>query len=413
LSAQPDKNQNAERPESSYSEKVEASGRLFACLRARKLEGITKLVKSCAIVIGARPNFMKAAPIYRQMAASTYLRPLLVHTGQHYDDNLSGNFFRDLGIPTPDINLEVGSASHSVQTARVMMAFDQILESNDVAAVLVVGDVNSTLAAALVATKRNIPVIHVEAGLRSFDRTMPEEINRVLTDQMSELLFVTEDSGVDNLIAEGISREKIHLVGNVMIDSLLHARAHAIPARTTIARALETAGRDPVDIENYSLLTLHRPSNVDDADIFKALFAEILEFSRSMPVVFPVHPRTRAALARIDASTSTHPGLIAMEPVSYFEMLGLLEGADLVLTDSGGLQEESSALGIPCLTLRENTERPITVSLGTNQIIGNSPNALRKAVARFHAGERKIGAIPPLWDGRTAERIVQVVNNWI
>jgi UDP-N-acetylglucosamine 2-epimerase (non-hydrolysing) len=367
-------------------------------------------MKTVACVVGARPNFMKVAPILRQIEASSGLDAWLIHTGQHYDNNLSGQFFRDLEIGAPEDDLGVGSGSHAVQTARVMTALDSLFDQRTPDVVLVVGDVNSTLAAALVASKRQIPVIHVEAGLRSFDRTMPEEINRILTDRVSDLLFVTEQSGVENLRDEGIAEDRVHLVGNVMIDSLFHARSRAIPAHETIARAGEND--DPP--ERFALLTLHRPSNVDSPEVFGPLLDALNEISKSLPIVFPVHPRTRAALDRHGLTGADgEPGILMTEPVSYFEMVGLLHDAALVLTDSGGLQEESSALGIPCLTLRENTERPVTVSHGTNVVVGNTPDAVRAAFARFTAGDHATGSIPPLWDGRAAERIVRVIENWI
>lgn len=371
-------------------------------------------MKTVACVVGARPNFMKVAPILREIEPSRSLDSWLIHTGQHYNDELSGRFFRDLGIGKPDEDLDVGSASHAVQTARIMSALDALFDARPPDTVLVVGDVNSTLAAALVATKRHIPVIHVEAGLRSFDRSMPEEVNRVLTDRVSDLLFVTEQSGVDNLRAEGIENDRIHLVGNVMIDSLFHARSQAIPAGSTIARAMRGRTKKGDDPDRYALLTLHRPSNVDDPAVFGPLFEAVVEISRSLPIIFPVHPRTRAALNRTGAHIRADAeGLILTDPCSYFEMVGLLQNADLVMTDSGGLQEETSALGIPCLTLRDSTERPVTVTLGTNEIVGTAPDSLLSAFLRFASGKRKKGKIPPLWDGHTAERIVQVIENWI
>ncbi|MEP4379714.1 MAG: UDP-N-acetylglucosamine 2-epimerase (non-hydrolyzing) [Alphaproteobacteria bacterium] len=371
-------------------------------------------MKTIVCIVGARPNFMKVAPIMRQFALCDGISVRLAHTGQHYDESLSGQFFRDLEIRAPEINLNVGSGSHAVQTGRIMAGLDEILDPDGVDAVLVVGDVNSTLAGALVAAKKCIPVIHVESGLRSFDRTMPEEINRILTDRISDVLFVTEQTGVDNLLAEGIAAERIRLVGNVMIDSLFHALPRAIPA----SRTLSKSGLDPeareISRDKYALLTLHRPSNVDDPQVLGPLLEAVVEIADEMPVIFPAHPRTRAA---IDAANftelATHPRLAVMDPLAYFEMVGLLKDAALVLTDSGGLQEESAALGIPCLTLRENTERPITVAAGTNTIVGNSPDALRAAFLRYRETDTAETTIPDLWDGRAAERIVAEIVNWI
>lgn len=370
--------------------------------------------KTVACVVGARPNFVKIAPILRQFENSGSLTEILIHTGQHYDDNLAGQLLRDLDVRDPDINLDVGSGSHADQTARIMTGLDECLDDLRPDAMLVVGDVNSTLAGALVAAKKGIRVIHVEAGLRSFDRTMPEEINRVLTDRISDLLFVTEQAGVDNLESEGIAGAHVRLVGNVMIDSLFHAHACAIPADQTFANAgfdlRGTQGSSPA----YALLTMHRPSNVDDPSILRPLLDVVREIADDMPVIFPIHPRTRAAAAHAKlAGSLEHPRLVVVDPVSYLGMVGLLADADLVLTDSGGLQEESSALGIPCLTLRENTERPVTVTMGTNIIVGNAADSLRAAFREFRAGDRKAGSSPPLWDGRTAERIVEQITNWI
>jgi len=371
-------------------------------------------MKTLACVVGARPNFMKIAPILRLIETRSSLEAWLIHSGQHYNENLSGQFFHDLGLRQPDENLNVGSGSHAVQTARMMTALDISFDNRRPDALLVVGDINSTLASALVAVKRGIPVIHIESGLRSFDRTMPEEINRLLTDRMSDLLFVTEPSGVENLLAEGIDENRIHLVGNVMIDSLFHARERAIPAQTTIARAQHGGHEKIIEDGRYALLTLHRPANVDDPSILKPLMAAITEIAEVLPVVFPVHPRTREALDRSAfVGEQTGRNLIMTDPVSYLEMVGLLQDAALVLTDSGGLQEESTALGIPCLTLRDNTERPITVSVGTNEIVGNRPQELRAAFDRFMSGQRKTGAVPAMWDGNAAARITEIIENWI
>ena len=370
------------------------------------------MTKTIACVVGARPNFMKVAPILRQIERSGSLESRLIHTGQHYDSSLSGQFFEELEIRAPDANLDVGSGSHAVQTAHVMEGMDRLLDAEQPDAVLVVGDVNSTLASALVATKKHIRVIHVESGLRSFDRAMPEEINRIVTDQISDLLFVTEQSGVANLLAEGIAADKIELVGNVMIDSLFHARPKAIPASETFGKA--DGGGTEEWADGYALLTLHRPANVDDHEVLKALLTAIAEIAKTIPVWFPVHPKTRKAIEDQGLQAFTEiPNMKFAAPASYHEMIGLLQDATLVLTDSGGLQEESSALGIPCFTLRESTERPVTVDVGTNIIVGNAPEKLLTAFGKFQAGKRKTGKIPPLWDGRAAERIVERIENWI
>jgi UDP-N-acetylglucosamine 2-epimerase (non-hydrolysing) len=357
-------------------------------------------------IVGARPNFMKIAPICTELAGrKDGLVPTIVHTGQHYDDQLSKVFFDDLAIPRPDVNLNVGSASHAQQTAGIMAAFEPVLLERRADLVLVVGDVNSTIACALVAVKRGIPVAHVEAGLRSFDRTMPEEVNRVLTDQISELLFTTEASAETNLRREGISGEKVHVVGNVMIDTLLAHRARA--------RALgvhESLGVRPGE---YGLLTLHRPSNVDDPAIFERLIGAIGYVAEDVPVIFPVHPRTRPVVL---ASAAAH-GLVKRErlrlldPLGYLEFICLMERARVVLTDSGGIQEETTILGVPCLTLRENTERPVTVTHGTNRVVGTQPESIVAAWNEVRAHGCTPGT-PPLWDGGAARRIVDVLTRF-
>jgi UDP-N-acetylglucosamine 2-epimerase (non-hydrolysing) len=352
-------------------------------------------------VVGARPNFMKMAPILRALAAQRRLRPALVHTGQHYDAAMSETFFAELAIPAPDVHLGVGSGSHAVQTAEVMKRFEPVLEAHPEArGVVVVGDVNSTLAAGLVAAKRGVKVAHVEAGLRSWDRTMPEEINRVLTDQIADLLFTTERGARDNLAREGIADERIFFVGNVMIDTLFAELARAVPAR-------ETLRRDP---GAYAVLTLHRPSNVDDPAALRAILGAVAAIARRMPVVFPVHPRTRERIgaANLD-SLLRAPGIEASAPLGYRTMLGLLREARLVLTDSGGIQEETTALGVPCFTLRPSTERPTTITEGTNTLVGNDPAAIAAAFEDLMATGGKAGRRPELWDGRAAERIVEVL----
>jgi UDP-N-acetylglucosamine 2-epimerase (non-hydrolysing) len=332
----------------------------------------------------------------------------LVHTGQHYDPEMNGQFFQALGIPDPDINLEVGSASHAVQTAEIMRRVEPVREQERPAAVLVVGDVNSTLACALVAVKKGIAVIHVEAGLRSFDRTMPEEINRLLTDQISDLLFITERSARENLMREGVSESRIHFVGNVMIDTLRYGLKDAVPAAQTMSAQADWAQKA------YTLLTLHRPSNVDDPVMLRSLLGAICDVSSRLPVVFPMHPRTRAKIEQHGLGPLLETRrLLKLPPLGYLEMLGLMQAARLVLTDSGGIQEETTALGIPCVTLRENTERPITVEQGTNTVVGSSPARILAAVDDILRSGGKSGRIPELWDGRASHRIVAVLREWL
>jgi UDP-N-acetylglucosamine 2-epimerase (non-hydrolysing) len=352
-------------------------------------------------VAGARPNFMKIAPVMAAFA-ETGIAAQLLHTGQHYDAAMSDSFFADLGIPPPDHHLEVGSGSHAVQTAEVMKRFEPVLESVQPQAVLVVGDVNSTIACALVAAKRGVRVIHVEAGLRSYDRGMPEEINRVLTDQISDLLFITEKSALANLTREGIDPARVEFVGNVMIDTLYRNLQNAVPASRTLGAALP----------QYAVLTLHRPSNVDDRDTLAALLDVVGEINRSLPVVMPLHPRTRGNIEKF-GFTDKLDGLRILPPVGYLEMLGLMRDAKLVLTDSGGIQEETTALGVPCLTLRENTERPITLTEGTNTLVGPDPDAIRVAFNEVMAGGGKAGRIPEYWDGRAAMRIAHTLKGWL
>lgn len=356
---------------------------------------------------------MKIAPIVaaiREEGAGA-MEAVLLHTGQHYDAAMNDRFFADLGIPHPDINLEVGSSSHAVQTAEIMRRFEPVLLEQRPAAVLVVGDVNSTIACALVAAKEGIRVIHVEAGLRSFDRGMPEEINRVLTDQISDLLFTTERHARDNLMREGIASERIHFVGNVMIDTLRRNLERAVPAAETVAAAGLTL---PPGADSYAAVTLHRPSNVDDVAILRELLETLREIAGSLPVVFPMHPRTRA---RIDGfglqSLLDHPRLLILPPVGYLEMMGLARDARLVLTDSGGLQEETTALGVPCLTLRNNTERPITVQEGTNQVVGQDPALILAAFRDVMSTGGKRGMVPEYWDGQASKRIVETLRNWL
>lgn len=364
-------------------------------------------------VVGARPNFMKIAPIMRVLNhPQSGLSGKLVHTGQHYDATMKTTFFEQLHIPEPDIDLEVGSGTHATQTADIMKRFEPVLDEQRPHAVLVVGDVNSTIACALVAVKKGIPVIHVEAGLRSGDRTMPEEINRVLTDQISELLFTTEKSAADNLLREGVNPDCIHFAGNVMIDTLRYNLAQAIPAMATTSGLKKNGTR--VDLtKGYGLVTLHRPANVDHPEVLQSLLSVLADISRDIPLVFPVHPRTRqriidAGLEPMIASSALH----MTGPLGYLEMLGMMKDARLVLTDSGGIQEETTALGVPCVTLRENTERPITVEQGTNTIVGTDPQAIHACVADILRTGGKSGCIPELWDGQAAERIVETIALW-
>lgn len=386
------------------------------------------------IVVGARPNFMKAAPLIRAIerragaefqhgAGSEDIRAVFVHTGQHYDEAMSGSFFVDLALPEPDLYLGVGSGSHAVQTGEIMRLFEQVILSERPDAVVVVGDVNSTIACALVASKVSYdgdsqrPLIaHVEAGLRSFDRTMPEEVNRVLTDHLSNLLFVTEESGVRNLINEGIAEDKIHFVGNTMIDSLLASQDRA--AQSAILKKLGVSkngnGTNGNSAQKYALLTLHRPSNVDDRETFSRILAALGELAASVPIFFSAHPRTRKRItefgleSHFDFEGNQSKGIRILKPLGYLDFLCLMKHAAVVVTDSGGIQEETTCLGVPCVTVRENTERPVTVSKGTNVIAGTNPARIRRAIeAQLH--KRKNGVIPEKWDGSAAERIIDAL----
>lgn len=345
-------------------------------------------------VVGARPNFMKAAPVMRALKGRTNVKQSLLHTGQHYDFNMSGVFFGQLGIPAPEVNLEVGPGSHGQQTAAIMSGFEPVVSEMKPDIVLVYGDVNSTVAAALVCAKLMIRVGHVEAGLRSFDRTMPEEINRLLTDQMADLLFTPSADGDRNLRREGIPSSKIFSVGNVMIDSLVRL----LPAARYEANGLP---------KQYALVTLHRPSNVDDPCALRSLMKTLLDINIELKIVFPVHPRTRRRICEfgIDAKE-----LHLLEPMPYLEFLALTRDATVVITDSGGIQEETTYLKVPCLTLRDNTERPVTVDLGTNVLVGQENVRLRNEVSRVLEGKGKTGTVPPLWDGRASERVADVLE---
>jgi UDP-N-acetylglucosamine 2-epimerase (non-hydrolysing) len=365
-------------------------------------------------VVGARPNFMKMAPILRALAAHNPPLPmLLVHTGQHYDKDMSDRLFEDLRLPQPDVNLEVGSGTHAVQTAEVMRRFEPLVDAHKPSCVLVVGDVNSTLACSLVAVKKGVPVVHVEAGLRSGDRAMPEEINRILTDQISDRLYTTERTAEENLQREGIPSERVFFAGNVMIDSVVFGRTHARNPHDTLraCNADHTVLDHP---QGYGVVTLHRPSNVDDPETLQALLGVLAEVAQDLPLVFALHPRTRANIERFDLMGSFDPARTALlPPQGYLEMLGLMAGATVVLTDSGGLQEETTALGVPCLTLRENTERPITVDQGTNILVGRDRAAILAGVQAILAGQGKRGRVPEYWDGHAAQRIVSDLFTWL
>lgn len=354
-------------------------------------------------IVGARPNFVKIAPISWALRRREHVDHRIIHTGQHFDTSLSSSFFDTLDIPEPNLNLDVGSSSHGVQTGTIMCKLEPVLNEIRPDWVVVVGDVNSTVAATLVASKLGLRTAHVEAGLRSFDRTMPEEINRLVTDSISDLLFVTEQAALDNLSREGVPDEKVHFVGNVMIDTLIKI----LPKAREVA-AWSEYGVDP---GKYLVVTLHRPSNVDSYDSLKGLMDALVKISHDSPLIFPMHPRTRNKLKEfgILEDVQSHRGLIIAEPVDYLSFLSLVTGATGVITDSGGIQEETTYLGIPCITLRPNTERPVTIELGTNELIEPTGRSLMEAFNRLSAGTWKKGVIPKFWDGRTAERIADVL----
>lgn len=364
-------------------------------------------------IVGARPNFMKIAPIMRVFGRhENSIEATLLHTGQHYDAAMKKSFFDQLHIPEPDIDLGVGSGSHAVQTAEIMLRFEPILDRLKPTAVLVLGDVNSTISCALVAVKKGIPVIHVEAGLRSYDRGMPEEINRVLTDQISDLLFTTERSAEGNLLREGILPERIHFVGNVMIDTLRYNLDRAIEPAMLFSAAGEAIDQAAFN-SGYGLVTLHRPSNVDNPDNLKTLLTRIKSISEQLPLVFPVHPRTAQRVKEFGLENLiTSSRILCLPPQGYLQMLGMMKQARLVLTDSGGIQEETTALGVPCITLRENTERPITADEGTNTVVGIDPEKIQASVDDVLATGGKRGRVPEYWDGEAAERIAQVIIEW-
>jgi len=397
----------------------------------------TKNQKKWILVAAARPNFMKIAPLMRAIGThnrenGNTIKPFLVHTGQHYDDNMSDAFFRDLQIPNPDVHLGIGSGTHAQQTGNVMIAFEQVLLAEKPDLVIVVGDVNSTLACALTAVKLHIPVVHVEAGLRSFDRAMPEEINRIMTDAIADYLFTPSPDGDENLLREGVPKEKIFLVGDIMIDTLLFNLEQA--KKTDILKRLSL--EEPNEKENkngirpYALLTLHRPSNVDDPKTFKRILEGLRQVATKIPILFPIHPRTKKQIAAFGLENAFvfHPStdisqtefrnegnrnnrIHAFDPLGYLEFLNLMSHAKMVLTDSGGIQEETTVLNIPCITLRDTTERPITITEGTNVIVGDDPEKIIKEADRILTGNAKKGICPEIWDGKTAERIVKVLIN--
>ncbi len=358
------------------------------------------------LIVGARPNFVKVAPIFHAKRDYSFnsFRLRLVHTGQHYDYEMSKAFFDDLEIPEPDVYLEVGSGSHGFQMGKIMIEYEKLLLEDPPDLVIVFGDVNSTIATAMVATKLRLPVAHVEAGLRSFDWSMPEEINRILTDRISRYLFTTEKSGNENLLREGIEKERIHFVGNLMIDSLKMALPNT--EKTGILKKLGLREGD------FALLTLHRPSNVDRPENLREIVLAVKEVSRNLPVVFPVHPRTKKRLKEFGLYESLDSGIVKVEPLPYTSFLALEKNASFVLTDSGGIQEETTYLGVPCLTLRPNTERPVTVEMGTNRVIGNSREKVVKESLRILGGDRKKGKIPPLWDGKASIRILDILSKY-
>lgn len=355
-------------------------------------------------VVGARPNFMKVAPVIRAFDAHQHISQVLVHTGQHYDANMSEVFFRQLGIPEPDVNLEVGSGSHAKQTAEIMTRFEEVLLEHKPDMVLVYGDINSTVAAALVSAKLVVPVAHVEAGLRSFDRSMPEEINRLVTDQLADLLLTPSLDGNQNLRREGVYPEKIVFVGNVMIDTLVRLLPEAESHWPVLAHELGIAPR------SYGLVTLHRPSNVDDPVVLREIMETLAEISSRIPLLFPMHPRTRQRIETLGIS----PGKCRLiEPRGYIDFLALQKHALLVVTDSGGVQEETTYLGVPCFTLRENTERPVTIEVGTNMLIGHDLPLLRREIEQILEGDLPSGSVPDLWDGRAGERVASAVVSYL
>ena len=358
------------------------------------------------LVVGARPNFMKIAPIHAELSKRG-VEQILLHTGQHYDDNMSKVFFDDLGMPQPDIYLGIGSGSHATQTAKVMVEFEEVCKEHNPSMVVVVGDVNSTVACSMVCAKEGIPCAHVEAGLRSFDRGMPEEINRLITDAIADLLLTPSPDGDENLRNEGVEERRIKRVGNVMIDSLMNNLERAKESKIHAELGLGKG--------NYGVLTLHRPSNVDDKDAFAGILTALEEIGKRIPLVLPLHPRTKNRAEQFGLLQRIHsiPNIIITGPAGYLDFIALMAESKIVLTDSGGLQEETTALGIPCLTLRENTERPITVTEGTNTIVGNDTRVIIDAANDVLDNGGKAGRIPELWDGNTAVRIADIIQDTI
>ena len=365
-------------------------------------------------IVGARPNFMKVAPIHKAFQkkinskkekTDSEIIHLICHTGQHYDENMSKIFFEDLELPRPHIYLGVGSGSHAVQTAKIMVEFEKVLIDEKPDLVIVVGDVNSTIACSLVASKLGIKIAHVEAGLRSFDRTMPEEINRLLTDQLSDFLFITENSAVDNLKREGIDSSKVFFTGNVMIDSL-----HYYLPKAGESKIFDTFNlTDNGNVEPYILVTLHRPANVDSREFLIKLTGVLNRLSEKRKIVFPIHPRTRKNFDELGTDYKLNENILLSQPIGYIDFLALTKNAELIITDSGGIQEESTYLGVQCITVRDNTERPSTVEIGTNQLIGTDLNKVERAALDVIKGKKKNGNIPELWDGYAAERIVNIL----
>jgi UDP-N-acetylglucosamine 2-epimerase (non-hydrolysing) len=356
-------------------------------------------------VVGARPNFVKIAPLDREFKKHPEIHHLICHTGQHYDKNMSDDFFKQLGITQPAYNLGISGGSHATQVADILKAFEQVLLKENPHLVIVPGDVNSTLAAALAASKLGYPIAHIEAGLRSFDRTMPEEINRLLTDQISDLLFVTEKSALTNLEKEGIDSSKVFFTGNIMIDSLIHQKEQI--------QATEILKQYQLENGNFAIATFHRPSNVDDEKKLNQLVNFINEVSSRVQLILPLHPRTRNRLESFELMARINNQIILSEPLSYISFLSLIEKARLVITDSGGIQEETSFLKIPCVTVRDNTERPVTVEVGTNYLAGTDFNNALNIVNQILNNQHKKGQIPELWDGKTAERIYQHISHYL
>lgn len=364
----------------------------------------TRRISPIYLVAGARPNFVKLAPLVDALRPVECLPFRIIHTGQHYDEALSGGFFQALGIPEPDVDLEVGSGTHGVQTARILERFERLLLESPPRAVVVFGDVNSTLACAVAASKLQVPVVHVEAGLRSFDRSMPEEINRIVTDVLSDLLLVSEPSGLVNLENEGISPEKVRFTGNIMIDSLERMLPRALERRTPERFGLPAGG--------YAYLTMHRPSNVDQPEVLERLLRLFAEISWELPLLFAVHPRTRSRMEALGILPDDLPATFRMiEPVDYLDSLCLQKNARLVFTDSGGIQEETTYLDIPCLTLRENTERPVTVERGTSTLVGNNSERIQSALETVMLGDYKHASLIPMWDGHAATRIAEILTS--